>query len=118
MSATFRVQAFVCQHQSGDRYFVDNVRFDDFPNVFGSDSAIPDCFGINDHRWPVFALIQTTGAIGSDGGFQSARSQFLFEKQLQISQTLRVTTSARIFRRTLIGTDKNVLFKLRHSGDS
>jgi hypothetical protein len=115
VGALWSVDAFFRQHQSRDRNFVDDVRLDDFPNVFGgTDSAIPDGFGINDHSRAVFALIQASGAIGTDRAFQSAFSQFLFEKQLQGSQALSITTATRIFRRTLVDADKNVLFKLRH----
>lgn len=67
MGAIWCVDTLIRQHQPRHRNLVDDVRFDDLANIFGgTDSAIPDGFGIHDHCRTVLALIQASGAIGPD----------------------------------------------------
>lgn len=115
VSAAWGVYAFIGQPQPRDGNPVDDVRFDDFLHVRGGHAAIPNRFRINDNRRAVLALVQTSGFIGSDRSLQTSRGQFLFEVQLQASESVRIATSARIFRRSQIGADKNMLLKLRHN---
>ena len=82
MRANRRVDTFIRQPQTLDRPLMNDVRFDNFRHVFGFDAAVPNCFRVNNHGWPVLALIQTTGFVGANGGLQSARGEFLFESQL------------------------------------
>jgi hypothetical protein len=43
-----------------------NVAFHDFCDISFFPNPIPDAFGINDHTWPIFTLVQASGFVGPD----------------------------------------------------
>jgi hypothetical protein len=73
--ATFAIQARIGNHQPLYRLAADDVLFDDFVHIGSRHSSIPDCFGINHHRWPVLALIETTRLIRPHRPFDSSLCQ-------------------------------------------
>ncbi len=109
------IDTFIGQPESFDGFALHQVRFNNFNHIVRFHPAIPDAFGIDDYGRPVFALIQTPGAIGSHVRFQPARRQLFFELQLQLTQSLRVTTATRVFGWTQIGADEDVMHELCHT---
>src|ERR1700692_924871 len=55
-----------------------DVGVDDFVHVLGLDASIPDCFGVNHHRWSQFTLVEASGFIGAHV-FNSTLRQLGFE---------------------------------------
>jgi len=94
------------------------MRFDDLSDVFRLHARIPDSLGINDYGRAVFTLVKASRSISSYGFFQPAERQLFFESQLQVAQPLRITATTRVVGRTLIGTDKYMMYKLRHTNQS
>lgn len=114
MFARRGVDAFFAQQQTRDRRVIDEMCFNDLGDIFTFDSPIPDGLRINHHRWAMLALIQAARAIGAHPIFQAACRQLFFERQLQGAQGRRVTAATGVFRRTLIGTNENVMLEFRH----
>src|SRR5262249_769021 len=69
------IDTFFGPRQSSDRHSINDMRFDNLFYIFSPHASIPDAFRVNHYSGPVFALIETTGAVGSNGRFQSARRQ-------------------------------------------
>jgi hypothetical protein len=90
------------------------MRFDDLCDVFRLHAPIPDPLGVDDYCWAVFTLVKAPRSISSYDFFQPAERQLFFESQLQGADPLRITAPTRIVGRTLIGTDKYMMYKLRH----
>jgi len=114
MRAGRSVDAFFGQPQSRDRDSVDNVGFDNLFHIFSPHASIPNTFRINHNGRPMFALIQATSAVGANSRFQSACRQLFLKKQLQAAKPFRVATTSGVLRRTLVGADKNMMFKPCH----
>ena len=107
------VQNFVGDHQPLHRLPAQDVRVDNFVNVFGLDASVPDRFRINHHSWAQFALIQATGFIGADV-FDSALGQLGFEQALQFALAGGIATAARVACFALIHADKNMFGEFGH----
>ena len=80
--AGFCIQAFVVKLQARDRLAVNEMGFNNFRDVFYSNSTVPDCLRINHYDRTVFTLIKAAGFVGSDLTFQSAFGKFLLEFEL------------------------------------
>jgi hypothetical protein len=60
------IQAGIGDQQALYWFSADDVGSDDFLNVVLRYVAVPDCFRIDDDRWPMLALIEASGFIGSN----------------------------------------------------
>src|SRR5882672_2452886 len=115
MSAGWRVNTIIIEHQPSHRGLIYYMRFDDLRDIFRLHATIPDAFGIDNYCWTVFTLVKASRFIGSYGFFQPPAGQLFFEGQLQAAQPFRITASTRIVGWTLIRADKYMMFKFRHS---
>ena len=108
------VEAGICQPQSFHRLSFDDVRLNDLFHVRIGNVPVPDCFRINHHGRPVFALIQTAGLVRAYFPFHAERRELLFEELLQVSIALRIAASPRMSRRPLVPANENMMFKFCH----
>ena len=115
MRTTGRIDAFVRQHEAFYRPAIHDVGIDDLLDVSGRDPSIPDTFGINHHGGTVFALIETPRHIGAHPFLESAESEFLLEKKLQLGLARGIATTTRMSWLALIAADEQVPFKLGHN---
>src|SRR5581483_11437015 len=109
-----RVDTRVGQHQPSHRAPVANVLLNDLVGVCFADTSVPDCLGINDHGWPVLALIEASGLIGSHATAQSVFHQLAFEHFLQVRAAIRRAASAGMARGPLIAANEDVMGELGH----
>ena len=114
MFAGWRVQAGICQAEPLDGFAAENVGLNNLFDVGLGDVSIPNCVGVDDDIWTVFALIEAARLVGAHFTLQSALGKFLLEQLLQLGFRLRITASAGMARRTLVSADENVLFELGH----
>ena len=117
MRATRSINAFVGKHEALHRSAVHYVGFDDLFNVGGRDASVPDAFRINDHRWTVFALVETSRHIGPHSLLESTQGKLLLEKELELGLSGWIAAPAWMSGLTLIAADKQVPFELRHSSN-
>ena len=115
MLTAFGVKARLGQHQARDRHAVDDMRLDDFSDIFQLHVAVPDAFGIHHYVRPMLALIQATSFISSHAAFEPPRGEFLLEAKLQRRLARGIAAPTRIFGRALINADKNVMLELGHA---
>jgi hypothetical protein len=108
------IQAFVGNQQTLDRLPVQDVRFDDLLNVRRRYSPVPNTFRINDHRWSVLALVETSRHVGAHTFLEATQGELLFEEILQLSLTLGIAATAGMSRFPLIAADEEMLLELRH----
>lgn len=69
---------------------------------------VPDGFGINNHGWPVFALVQAAGLVDADTPLQAGLIHGLLKPRLQLRFSIGVATGARAAGFAPIGADKYV----------
>lgn len=114
MRATGSVDAIVWKHEALDGFAVHDVRLDDLLNIGGRDTAVPHAIRIDDHRGPVFALVETAGHVRAHPLLESTQGEFLFEKELELSLARRIAATARMSGFALIAADEKVLLELGH----
>lgn len=115
MRTARRIDAIFRQHQALDRLSVHDVRFDDLLDVVRRDAPVPDGIGIHHHRRSVFTLIEAARHIGAHAFLESAQRKFLFEEELQLGLTGRITAAALVPGLPLVAADEQMLFKLGHA---
>ena len=94
-------------------------RFFNYPrNIFDLDVTVKDPLRINRDARPVLALIETPRRVRSDQRPQSARLHFRLERIPQRLGPRGIAASARMPRRSLIATDKQMMRERRHENDS
>jgi hypothetical protein len=89
------------------------MRFDDFIDVFGFHSAVPNAFGIDNNVGAKFALIQAARFVRANE-FDATLFQLHFEKSLKLALACWIATWPRMARFTLIHADENVFSEFRH----
>jgi hypothetical protein len=110
----FGIQAGIRDQEPLDWAISENVRFNDFLNITQGDVSIPDSFGVNHDVRAMLALIETSCLVGAHLTLQSATRQSPLERLVQFTGSGWVARATGIFRRPLVGTNKNVLLELRH----
>ncbi len=115
MGASGRVQAFIRNQQAFYRTSSDDVAIDDLADVGGGDASVPDGFRINDYGWPVLALIEASGLVGTDGPLNSPLGKFLLKEFLEARLSFRIAAAARVLGRALVAADEDMLFELGHA---
>ena len=94
MLACGGVDALVLEDETGYGDVIQDVRLDDFSNIFGLHLAVPHCFGIDDHRGPMLTLIEAAGFVGAYRALQTTIGKCGLEELLQVaSGTLRATSA-------------------------
>ncbi len=81
---------------------------DDGLDIFHRADRVPDAFGIDDHRHPVLALIQTPRAVGPDPGQPPAPDRLL-ERGAQGFRTLLRATAPLVPRLAAVLADEDVV---------
>jgi hypothetical protein len=79
MPTSFGVDTLSAQPQACYRVMVDEVRFNNFSNIFGPNPTIPNPFGVNHHVRPMLTLVKTAGFISTDATLKPSSGQFFFE---------------------------------------
>jgi len=92
----------------------DDVGLHNFSHIGGFHVAVPHGLGIHDDGGAVFALVETTGFVGTHLGPESALSQLSLKNALQFGTSGGVATAARMSFGALIAADEDVLYELGH----
>jgi len=114
MLAAGRVDTGFLQHKPLHRISPDDMRLDDFVNVIGGHSPVPDRIGIDHQVGTMLTLVEAARLVRAHFSFEPTFLQLLLEKLLQRRLALGIATSARMPRRALIAADENMLLELRH----
>ena len=85
MWTALSIETRIWDHQPFHNRVARNVLIDDLIYVRHCDPAIPNRLRINHHRWPMLALVQASGLVGSDLAFQPALCQSGLERLMQFS---------------------------------
>jgi len=108
------VDAVVGQAQALDRSAVRQVGLGNFLRVGGRYKAIPDLFGVNDHRDPVPALIETPRSVDADA---PGKTEAGGGRPQRLSNRLRVPGMAAAAGMAVganVRANEDVSFKQRH----
>ena len=108
MLAGCGIDASFGQHQPFDRMSSHQMRGNNFIHVGFRDVPIPDGFRINDHGWPMFALVQAAGLVDADTPLQAGHIYGLLEPPLQLRFSVRIAAGTRAAGFALIDADKYV----------
>jgi hypothetical protein len=108
MRACLRVDALVGEAQALNGTAVDQMLLDDFGGIFWLDVAVPDGFGIDDYRRPVFALIQASRLVDSDRAPQACSLRQLLQLRVQFALSIRGARRPGSAFRADIVADKDV----------
>jgi hypothetical protein len=114
MRTLFRIDALLRQHQSLHWLSADNVRFDDLVDVLRLHSSVPHRIGIDDHRLPVLALVETSGFVRADFALEPALGDLVLEQFLEFGLACGIAASAGTAGIPLVCTDKHMPLILRH----
>lgn len=111
MRAVLRIQAFICDAQPFYRLAPDQMFPHNLVRVFRLDVAIPNRLGINHHRGPMLALVQTAGFVNPHASRQACFFGQLLQPRMKSARSI---FGARRTGRALgphIVANKNVVFK-------
>jgi hypothetical protein len=108
-----RVQNLIRDSQPFHRLVSDDVRFDDFVDIFRFHSAIPHAFRIDDNVGAKFALVKASRLICANKLY-AALLELHLEKPLQFPLPRRIATWPRMSRFSLIHANENVFREFRH----
>jgi hypothetical protein len=93
----------------------DDMRGDNLVHILGPDVPIPHGFGIDDHRRPEFALVQTAAFIRSNLRIRNVLFRQLgFEEPLQLALAGGVATTARVACFAGVHANENMFLKFCH----
>src|SRR5262245_3548813 len=107
------VQNFIGNAQTFDGPVVNNVRFDDFVHVLGVNAAIEHSLGINRNRRAKFALVKTSGLVGTNQ-LDAPLCQFDFEQPLQFPFAAWIAAAAGMPGFALVHANENMLDEFGH----
>ncbi len=108
MLAASGVDAAFGKQQSFYRTPRHQMRGDNFIYIGFRDMPIPNGFRIDDHGWPMFALVQAASLINADGPLQAGNIHSLLEPRLQLRFAVGITAGARAAGFALVDADKYV----------
>ena len=100
--------------QAFHQFALDHVAFHDFRDVGFIADPIPDAFRINDDAGAIFAMIQTSGLVGTDGTLETQTLNFLLEERVQLRGPVIGTAPSRVALGALIDADKNMMLESTH----
>src|SRR3954469_16531495 len=109
-----RIQAALSDDQPAYRLVANDVRVHDLVQVLFTHAAIPNRFRIDDHVWPVLALIKTAGFIRTDFSFEPSFRELCLQGFLQLSLATWIAAPARTGSIAHVRADEYVSFKFRH----
>jgi hypothetical protein len=115
VGAVWGVQAGVGDDQPLDGFVADDVGGDDFFDVMFGDMAVPDGVGINDDGGSVLALVEASGLVGPNGVANAVLGQDFLKLFLELAVGIGVAAATGMVFVALVGADKDVFFKFRHS---
>jgi hypothetical protein len=115
MRTNFGVDAFIGQPQARNGLPADEVLLYNFRGVFGPDAAVPDCFGIDDDGWPMFALVEAQRFVDPDLVAQSRGLGQLLQLGMQIALAVSCAGRARRTVGTDVVADKDVILEWRQT---
>jgi hypothetical protein len=118
MRTNLGVDAFIGEPQARDRLSADEVLLYNFRGVFGPDTAIPDCFGIDHDGWPMFTLVEAHRFVDPDLVGQSGGLGQLLQLGVQIALAISCARRARRPIGTDVVADKDVILEWRQTKDS
>ena len=116
MRAVFRVDAFLGDAQALDRPAMDQVLLDDLRCVFGLDSAVPDCFRINNHIWTVLALVEAERLVDAHAAGDACGLGQLLKLCVQLAFAIAGAGWTRRAFGTDIMADENVVLEKGQAG--
>ncbi len=87
------------------------MRFDDLLHVALRHEAVPNGLGINDHRDPMFALIQAARDVDANAAMQTVATHPILQGLAHRFRSLGPTTAPRMPFRPLVRTNKNVMLE-------
>lgn len=102
------MNTFFRQFQPLHRAAFDQMGLHDLRHICRADVPVPDRIGIDDHIWPMFALVQATGFIDADTIFQPRRCHSLAQLSMQLRFAIGIAAGAGASGLALIGADKKV----------
>jgi hypothetical protein len=109
--AGFGVDALLSQAQALDGPAAHQVLLNDLRGVSGLHMTVPDGFGIDHNRRPVFALVQAKGLVDANGGAESGSFGQLLQLGAEIAFAIRGAGWAGRIGGTSVVADKNVMLK-------
>ena len=116
MLAISVVEAFGADKQIVQNPIVQDRFFNDTRNIFDFDVPVENPLRVNHDTRAVFALVQTTGCVGSHERPQPARLDFSLEGIPQRFRPFLIATPARVAGSTLIAADEKMMREGRHVG--
>ncbi|MBT9329726.1 hypothetical protein [Paracidobacterium acidisoli] len=111
MRATGSVDTPIRQNQPPDGTACNKMLTHNLLHILQLNAAVPDSFRVDDNRWSMFTLIETSGFICPDAARQTRCPDRIFETSLQLSFSIRSTRGTGAPRLARIGTYKNVVFE-------
>jgi len=91
-----------------------DMAFHDFRHVRFVADPVPHALRIDDHAGAEVAMVQASGLVGAHDALQIEAFDFLLEKSMQAFRATGGAAAARVVRRPLVDTDKNVAFERGH----
>ncbi len=118
MGAGSRMDTFLRKNQPLHRLPSDEMLLHDGIHILGLHKAIPDLFGIDDHRRSMFALSQAAGFIDPDTALQACSIRLFLQKPMQFSFSVHRTRGTGTARFAVVGTNEDVVFQIRQEGEA
>ena len=109
--AVLRVQAGIGNPQPLHGPAAHQVLVDNGLGIRRCHIPVPDSLGVNNHRWPVFALVQAAGLIDAHGLAEAGVFGKLFQFHGQFALSIGGAGFARRIGRARVLADKYVAFK-------
>jgi hypothetical protein len=108
---SLRVDALIAQAQPFDRSPAHEVLFHNFRGICRTYVAVPNPLWVNDHRWPVLALIQASRFVDADCAAKPSRFGQLLQLRMQFALSIGGARGPGSTFRACVVTDKNMTFK-------
>ena len=97
-----------------DDFTLHDVALHDFRHIGLRAHPIPCAFGIDHHTWPILAMVQASGLIGSYRPLNAKALDLFLKEGMQSFGPLIRTTPTGIALGTLIDADENMMGEGRH----
>jgi hypothetical protein len=111
MRTTLRIQTLVGNAQPFHRPPTHQVLRHNLLCIFRLHIPVPNSLGINNHRRPMFALVQTQGLVDSHSAGQAGVFGQLAQPRVQFAFSIAGAAGSRRISGPDIVADKNVMFK-------
>jgi hypothetical protein len=111
VGAALGVDALVGKTQTLNGPAAHQMLLHDLRGISGLHMAVPDGVGVNHHRRPVFALVQTEGLVDAHGGAETGRFRKLLQLGMEFAFSVGSAGRAGRIGGTDVVADKNMTFK-------